>query len=67
MLIPIVKPKKSDTDRKDGIGFYIRTDPEDADSGKIKIYVSPYEAGDLEEALEFVDHFRNLIRLTGLN
>jgi hypothetical protein len=65
MLIPIVKPKK--TDRKDGIGFCVRTDPEDADSDKIKIFVSPYEAGNLEEVLEFVDHFRNLTRLKGLD
>jgi hypothetical protein len=67
MLIPIVKPKKTDTDRKDGIGFYVRTNPEDADSDKIKIFVSPYEVGNLEEVLEFVDQFRNLTRLKGLD
>jgi hypothetical protein len=66
MLISILKPKKSDTDRNDGIGFYVRTDPEDTESDKIKIYVSPYESGDLEEVLEFVDNFRNLTRLKGL-
>jgi hypothetical protein len=66
VLISILKPKKSDTDRKDGIGFYVRTDPEDAESDKIKIYVSPYESGELEEILEFVDNFRNLTRLKGL-
>jgi hypothetical protein len=66
MLISILKPKKSDTHRKDGIGFYVRTEPEDAESDKIKIYVSPYESGNLEEVLEFVDNFRNLTRLKGL-
>jgi hypothetical protein len=68
MLISILKPKKSDTDCKDGIGFYARTDPKDAelDKIKIKICVSPYESGDLEEILEFVDNFRNLNRLKGL-
>jgi hypothetical protein len=69
MLISILKPKKNNdayTDRKDGIGFYVRTDPKDAESDKIKIYVPPYESGDLEEVLKFVDNFRNLTRLKGL-
>jgi hypothetical protein len=66
MLISIVKPKKNNADRKDGIGFYARTDPDDTESDKIKIFVSPYESGDLEEVLEFVDNFRNLTRLKGL-
>jgi hypothetical protein len=66
MLILIVKPKKNDTNRKDGIGFHVCTDPEDAESDKIKIFVPPFESGDLEEVLEFVDSFRNLTRLKGL-
>jgi hypothetical protein len=66
MLISILKLKKNHADRKDGIRFYVRTDPENAESDKIKIYVSPYESGDLEEVLELVDNFRNLSRLKGL-
>jgi hypothetical protein len=69
MLISILKPKKNNdayADRKDGIGFYVHTDPEDAESDKIKIFVSPYESGDLEEVLEFVDNFHNLTRLKDL-
>jgi hypothetical protein len=66
MLISILKAKKNDTDRKGGIGLYLRTDPEDAESDRIKIFVSPYESGDLEEVLGFVDNFRNLTRRKGL-
>jgi hypothetical protein len=66
MLISILKPKKNDTNLKDGIGFYVHTDPEDADSDKTKIFVSPYELGDLEEVLEFGNNLRNLTRLKGL-
>jgi hypothetical protein len=66
MLISILKPKKNDTDRKDSIGFYVRTDPEDTESDKIKIFVSPDELDDSEEVLEFVDNFRYLTHLKGL-
>jgi hypothetical protein len=42
------------------------TDPEDEESDKIKTYVAPYESGDVEEVLDFVETFRNLIRLKAL-
>jgi hypothetical protein len=49
------------------VGFYMSTtNPDDADSDKIKKYVVPYEDGDVEELLEFVNSFRELIRLKAM-
>jgi hypothetical protein len=66
MLISIVPSKRSSYEKKDRIGFYVRTDPEDEESDKIKTYVAPYESGDVEEVLKFVETFRNLIHLKAL-
>jgi hypothetical protein len=66
MLISIVPPKRSSYEKKDRVGFYVRTDPEDNESDKIKAYVAPYESGDVKEVLEFAENFRNLIRLKAL-
>jgi hypothetical protein len=62
MLIPLI-PTKKDSE-KSTIGFYVRTDPDDADSDKVKKYVPTFDGtGDLEEMMEFLTDFYHLIEL----
>jgi hypothetical protein len=65
LLIPLI-PTRRETSKYDSVGFYVNTNPDDADSDKIKKYVIPYEDGDVEELLEFVNSFRELIRLKAM-
>lgn len=62
MLIPLI-PSKRAGDSSDAIGFYVLTDPDDADSDKIKKYVQPFENGGPEELLEFVNDFNDLCKM----
>ena len=66
MIINFTDTKKT-FDNKEMMGFYIRTDPNDADSEKVKHYVKPYESGNAEDILQFVVDFNELIRLKSLD
>jgi hypothetical protein len=62
MLIPLI-PTKKDSE-KSTIGFYVRTDPDDADSDKVKKYVPTFDGTRyLEEMMEFLTDFYHLIEL----
>lgn len=65
-MIPLVSTVKHDNEAKGGVSFYVLTDPTDDDSDKVKIYVHPYETGDLEDLMEFVTAFKDLSRLKNI-
>ena len=52
-VIPLI-PKKKSTSDYEAIGFYIRTDPDDEESDKIKLFVEPFEVGGVEDIMSLL-------------
>ena len=62
MMIPLI-PTKKDSDQST-IGFYVKTDPGDADSDKVKKYVPTFNGtGTLEDMMDFLTDFHDLMQM----
>jgi hypothetical protein len=56
------------SDQPSKVAFYLPIDPANAGgNNNIKFYVTPFDSGDTEALLTFINDFKELIRLKGTN
>ena len=61
-IIPFI-PSLMSSDKKDKVGFYVKTNPDDEASDQVKVYVAPFENGGPEDLLQFVSEFFALMQM----